>query len=313
MKVLYVCKSQGGIDGGAIYDKRLISELKSRYKDVIVFSVETRARLLPPFWRRNFLLTDEELDSLIEMRAGRFCIISHEVLGDLAPILKPDRFIFHNVFSLFSFPNRYLLQFYYRFQSKSFENKIIESSSSVVLLSKREYRFLSKNYGRSKIKCIFPGCRSVTEDRFDNEFRADLIRRVGSVEWYPKKVSMLSIDELDILARKGFNIITDQDSRRAITLIEDKFLSGFKLKLMDALQRGDFVVSFVDLTEEVSELDSHFLNSFRFVRSFEELIVFLDGFGAEIQSGFVVSNYFSSSIKSRYSWDKVLEKLVEEV
>jgi hypothetical protein len=304
MKILYVCKSyEGKSDGGAIYDKRLIAELRKKYDDVVVYQIDILKRAGLPFWLKRIQKSDQL--SLMELRKERSCIVSHEVLGALAEILRPELFIFHNLFSSFEYSKRPLIQFYYRLGSRKIESRIIYNSKNTLVLSKRELQIATNRYPVASISYHPPGINPYV--KYLNEMDEKAIRRLGTSSWLPKRISLLSKTELQLLSDSGYNIVNEDFPKRSISIIEDEFISGFKLKLFDALQRGDVVLSFVDISAEVNTVYPEFKNNLVIMKDRSLLLDYIVGVRL---IGNRVSKDQVQQLGSKCSWSVVAEHVV---
>lgn len=270
-RILYICKEETlPYDGASIFDRRVINILELNYS-VDIYRISPRSSKVPPMWITK--VNKPKVEELLKLRANTFCIISHESLGSLAKLLKPDVFIFHNIFSEFFFTKHFWLQKYYRLMSKNYEKQIILNSKKVCVLSFREKKALEIRTLNTKIVHFTPG--ENPNIKLENNINSKAIRRTGTNGWLPKRLSELSTKELNQLKALGYDIVSDKYTSRCITLIEDKFLSGFKLKVIEAIQRGDYIMSFADIEDELKVIDEKLLNNYYFVKGFSHLLKLL--------------------------------------
>lgn len=307
MKMLYVCFDYDGVeDGRAIFDKRYIESLKRMQFDVSVYKIGQLPRKILPVWARNTKHVSRELTRLAD--SSELVVVSHESLGDLAEILKPDLFIIHNLFSIFSFPRRLDVQTMFRAGSGAFYSKIFSFSGVVQLLSHREYLYATANYSSSKIVVEPPGVRR--RDDADLEFERMKIKRSGSSAWPPKKISIFSEREVGFISESEFDLVSEMSCYRGFSVIEDRFLSGFKLKLLESIYRGDVVASFCDLGDEVDWLGVN--AKVEYVKSVEEMLEF---FRSVKYSSMVKQDLIRerNEMVGKFGWDAVVGRVIKEL
>ncbi|MCX2497650.1 hypothetical protein [Plesiomonas shigelloides] len=306
MKVNYYCLPYEGIfDGQAIYDRKLIGALNSiGYQvNVVVLKVQRDYSRLFPIWRKKVALDKIHDDASLN-------IVSHEALIDVCDVIKPDLFIVHNLFSHLEFKANRLVESLYRFNSLKTYKSAFDCSREVLFLSERERKIASVIFGRGFL-CEPPGLKS-TEPLLLPVDKM-VIKRAGSSAWLPKKISLWSANQIrKIIINNGLKICYEDESVRAISLIEDKFLSGFKLKLLEMSYCGDTIISSVDLTEELKALGLSMKN-FLFVEN-------IDAF--DMQSLLNNEAYFLTEseiieqqryMALRYSWTSIAKRIVEQL
>jgi hypothetical protein len=300
-KVLYLCKNFQNInDGGKIYDFKLSNALKNTINLEVYFVNIIRPFGLP-FWKGK--IENEELNYIKKKsKSYDYIIISHEGLGSLVPILKPDLFIFHNVFSIFDSPNRFL-NFYYRLGAGKFEKFIVTNSKNVLTLSFREQKHLNKKFSKV-ILCEPPGLRTIDICDYKDFSK---IKLTGSYDWLPKKLSRLTKKELSHL-EKNFEIIEEDNEETNVSLIEENFLAGFKLKLMQMLYRGDYIFSRVDLKEEIESLGLR-SDLFFYIKNINEINQIL---ALNKKDYLDIVDHNRSLLKIKYKWSNIAERIQKE-
>lgn len=253
-------------DGGAIFDKKLKSVIHDSGIEVVSLYVKRADSFSIPFWSYRI---DKTVLREIQRIKKDFdqILVSHECLGDYAVRVKADHFIFHNLFSTFYFKENFLLNSYYRFYSRIFERKILNYCKNVYVLSNREHKYLQNNIGY-KAERIVPAGTTKYSDIFDNK----KIIISGTNNWLPKRLSkMPSYIETELI-KSGFYIERDYASNSAgISIITDKFNVGFKLKISQAAQRGDVIISMVDLSMELETFNYPLENYFH-LTNWKELL-----------------------------------------
>ncbi|MAR89407.1 MAG: hypothetical protein CML06_00790 [Pseudomonadales bacterium] len=104
-------------------------------------------------------------------------------------------------------------------------------------------------------------------------------------------------------------------SARSFAIIEDKFLTGFKLKLLEILFRGDVAATFCDLKEEVEWLGLSPRESLvQQVNSTQELVRwFVRARDSGIIPGDLEIQNQKEFLEQRYSWDQVTRRIYSEM
>jgi len=295
---LYLCKNfQNLNDGGEIYDFKLSEALKNTF-DLEVYFVNTVRSIGIPFWKGRI---DKTVLNLIKKKSENFdyVIVSHEGLGNVALLLKPDLFIFHNVFSIFKSPSKFL-NFYYRLHSGRFERNIINNSKNILTLSVREQKHLIKKFSKE----IFrepPGLRTL---KICNHQDFSKIKITGSYEWLPKKLSRLTVNELLYLG-KNFEVVNEDNEETNISLIEENFLAGFKLKLLQMLYQGDYIFSRIDLTEEIESLGLR-SELFIYIKDLKEIEKFSP---LNKEDYFNIVDHNRNVLRLNYTWRNIAERI----
>lgn len=306
--IRYVCLPlQSSNDGRSIFDARMIESLRILECNVIVDEVELGGRrYLPrlPLWSRK---TKSVFDVGNEADAD-FTIVSHELLTEVAERAAPDAFIIHNYLPAFESKSFPLLSLYYRWQSLRYLTRGISVSGSSFVLSAREQR-LAAQRASLNFTLLHPGVPPVTKEvgrPAQNKFK-----RSGTSDWWPKKKSLLSDHEVlrnFIAAGMGVDGVGEE---QMFAVIEDKFVTGFKLKLLDFLFSGHYIISRVDIAEEIISLGCD-LRGYYFWNEGELPIQALQ---ADFQN-FVKSECPRDRRKylsRHFSWLKVAARLLDEI
>lgn len=302
-RILYLCKDYSDKDdGGKIYDYKLSSAIVNNKVDLTVFFVKNKKSFNFPTWK--YKIDKQEIKRIIEIsKEYDFIIISHEHLSSLTKYIKPDLFIFHNVLSIFKSPN-ILLNLYFRLFSKKLEKKIINSSKNILVLSKREQLYLKNKYPKSFL-CEPPGLKDLSLPAI-----VDLgkIKLPGSNAWMPKKLSKLSSVDIKLLSL-SYKIEFNENFESNLALIEDNFLAGFKLKLIEMLYNGDVIFSRVDLKQEIKGLglmdDLFFkINS---ISEIENIKL------PDIDLIMKVCRHNQNILKNNFTWDKIAERIINNI
>lgn len=243
--ILFICNDFSDVsDGGKIYDFKFSNSLKTISNLVDIHFIDCSMIKTIPFWVKSF---DNTTIKLLKEKSKKYeiVIISHESLGKLAIELNPNLFIIHNLFSHFKSPNFFLNSFY-RFCSLSFEKKILKNSKNVLFLSKREFKII-KDLGYNNILCEPPGLKSIEFPKINNY---NTLKIINSYDWIAKRLSKSTESEIECLSKK-FTIEYKENNQSNCVFIEDNFVVGFKLKLIEAIYNGDFIFSKVDLKDEI--------------------------------------------------------------
>ncbi len=313
--VSYFCLPINGVDDGqAIYDRNFIISLKKMGFIVNVYVLKTRRSLfsLFPVWNRTIIDIDE---SYLDKSKNTYVIISHEALNSLVKYIQPDLFIVHNLFCSFEFKSKPLIQFLYRFASKYIYSKTFKVSAHVLLLSYREKLIAEKKYSRSFL-CEPPGLYLSTEMNEEKVFSKEYFKRCGSSEWLPKKASLIPDSIINnSFVEKGvvdINLAPAPEKFNCFGLIEDKFLSGFKLKFLQMYYEGNVILSNANLALELEglRLDP---SGYVYVEDFQMLNIEK----IQTEDGLYLSN--AELLKRRefmlqhYTWDKIVERVMLKI
>lgn len=255
MKILYIRFADSGpnvIDGGSILDRRLLQAFRRIDVNVEIEEVIRKRVLGVPFWRSQ--VSARTIDRIqMANRDGRKIIVSHESLFHIAHIAPIHALLVHNYFSHFTYRSRPLLEQYYRFGASRYYRRAFSAVKCVFFISHREHRIALADfpelYGRTDV-CVPPPYTTHLLERSNS-----VMHLSGSKEWYPKRLSMLSLDDINIIERSGYTIEDLSDSTNpSVALINDRFEVGFKLKLVQMLSCRDVIASFSDLAEEIANL-----------------------------------------------------------
>ncbi|PTY36324.1 hypothetical protein BGP77_03175 [Saccharospirillum sp. MSK14-1] len=315
MKILYVCFEWEGSDGGAIYDKKLVRALRDTGNEVVTYKISRQKlkRALFPVWVKKIPL---EVLKEIRSLAGNYenICVSHEALLEVVIELKPTLFIVHNYFPVFEFKGNKFIEELYRFGAEGAFARAFNNCENVLFLSFREFNNVKNEVNSFKAIYLPPGVSEKTK-RAERSFEYNVIERYGTTEWLPKKISSLSSGEIKKLRSYGIVISKGKEDFRSFMLIEDRFLSGFKLKLLDGLYNGDFVLSMADLDEEIKALGLPIV-PYVYIPGFSSLIDFIkdDAFGRR-HICYTHNEYskLKSYIEDKFSWNSIAFSLVKEV
>lgn len=304
-KILYVCSDFTKLsDGARIYDFNLSKSLIDLGYNVDVYFVKNFSKSLSiPLWKKKVSI--EEKKHLKKIRSQYDCVIlSHEIFSDLSKILQPDLFIIHNLFSIFESPN-FLIKTYYRLFSSVTEKKVFKFSRKVLILSSREMKYLSKLYSLDKIICEPPGIKEISKTNVDYS----KIKISGSYDWLPKRLSRLSDIERSELD-KFINIIDSNNNITSCSLIEENFVSGFKLKLLQMIFFGDVIFSMVDLKDELDflGLDSTFFYKIGSVLEINNRFTNLN-----LANVSQVKEYNQKILLDKYKWIDIAERIMKRL
>ena len=240
----------------------------------------------------------------------RINIVSHERLAELAISINPDLFIVHNYFEHFLYQNNKTLQYLYRIGSKKIFKKLFCNSKKTLFLSKREYDLAKRNYSNEFI-WEPPGIRHTVLNNLN--FSYGYYKRSGTSSWLPKKLSLLSPKQLIKLFKNDY--LEDADTLndiRCISLIEDEFLSGFKLKFLEMLFNGDLIISRADLMQELKALNLNALG-YCYTKdvsklSIKKLLMNKDLILSEIQL-----KRRQEHLLNNYSWNKITKRVMDSI
>lgn len=306
MKINYYCLPYEGIfDGQAIYDRKLIDALRTlgHQVHVTILKVKRDYLRLFPIWRKKVILEKTSGNRALN-------IVSHEALIDICEFIKPDLFIVHNLFSHFEFKTNRIIEFLYRFNSLRTYKKAFKFSTEVLFLSDRERQIATAIFGRDFI-CEPPGLKTVEQTTLPLD--RGVVKRAGSSAWLPKKLSLWSEKQVEQHIKNNGLEICDEDRKvRAVSLIEDQFLSGFKLKLLEMCYCGDTIISSVDLTDELKMLGL-LQNNFLFVENLKDFNMrsLLND-----ERFFLTDSQVAKQQKlmaSKYAWTSIAKRIVDKL
>jgi hypothetical protein len=301
----YICLPplSGVLDGRTIYDSRVIESFRAAGADVNVIEVDVYRSLSvkTPVWAHE--VSTECLDRL---RVGARKVVSHELLIPLVLELEPDIFIIHNYFPAFSWRSWSGFQLYCRLGATNHFKAAMQRAKHTIVLSIREKVEIAQ---RLDMEVVYepPG--------LGGPFRPDVapidlarVRRTGSTHWYPKRRCSMSEKEIKNWFGTDVDLGSDLDNIRCFALIEDRFLCGFKLKLLEHLYHGDFIISRADLRAElkglgVSEEGFFFHSSGSF-----DLGNVQRRFRDELSEDFVKVR--RQYLEKRFSWNAIVERII---
>jgi len=308
--VLFVCfgKLSGSKeDGGDIYDRKTLAALRRHGLNVEAVEVERQRHVGLPMWATPVPPAVRARIASAHHK-GRQIICSHEALFSAVKNIPTSVLIVHNYFPAFSFPGQRLLEGYYRTGARRHFSEYFCGAGSVVFLSARDYRHAVED---------FPGIASKAQILPPPPFaapllerRLDLVHVSGSEDWLPKRLSRLSASERAAIHDHGL-VICDFGSEinPAFGLINDRFVVGFKLKLMQMIYSRDVIASLSDVSEDLHSVADNY-PFFQQVGSISEA---LDYFGI------ITRGYSAKEIELRFesthsnwktfSWDHMALRL----
>jgi len=308
--VLFICfgRTAGSKeDGGDIYDRKTLAALRRHGLNVEAVEVERQRHVGLPMWATP-------VPPAVRARIasahhnGRQIICSHEALFSAVKGISASVLIVHNYFPAFSFPGRRLLECYYRTGARGHFSEHFRGAGNVVFLSARDYR---------RAAAAFPGISSKSQILPPPPFmapllerRLDLVHISGSEDWLPKRLSRLSASERAAIHDHGL-VICDFGSEinPAFGLINDRFVVGFKLKLMQMIYSRDVIASLSDVSEDLHSVADNY-PFFKQVGSIREA---LDYFGAITRrySAKELEHHFESTHCewNMFSWDNMASRL----
>lgn len=236
-------------DGGSIFDKKIIQGLlDTQICTVDVVRIPRSPSLFFPRWENKIEVG--LVNTIKNLSVNKFVICAHESLFRISEYIDVDLFIVTNLFSHFSFKKNRAVELYYRFGSKRYFNSIFTLDSKWLFISHREYRLAQECFS---VRVSQAEVMAPPPLPFDLGVRScDTLHISGSGGWLPKRLSKLSRSTIEQLAAYGFHIKDFSEAQHpSFGVVEDKFLSGSKLKLAQMIYCKDVIFSLVDLSEEV--------------------------------------------------------------
>ena len=253
MKILFIKKKYNKpLDGGDIYNIKLINGLIKLGNEVTEYSLIQDKKGLIPFWK--WKISKQDICSINKIQ-NNFdkTIISHENLADLTKHVRCDLFIFQNLMSKMR-SSFFILNFLYKIGAKYHENKAINNSNQFLVLSYREFLLKSSNKGNY---CP-PGINETILTDNDNS----IIYVSSSSGWILKNKSKLVKKEIRNINNYFKLVIGNNFSN--VGIIEDKFDCGFKLRLIQMLFNCDIIITKLDYEIEIKALGCSSKNVFQF-------------------------------------------------
>lgn len=306
MKIDYVCQgSSEVVDGRVIYDARLLDGLRSLGHDARRINVTLRPTpsMHWPLWQRKIDRYDKD-----RLREGAKLIVSHELLIPIVKILKPDLFIIHNFFPTFVWPEGSVYEAYCRLGSAMYYKNGLSEAENVVFLSKREQNLAQEKFeisghylppGLRVSKQAVPGIKKIN---------LALVKKTGTAEWYPKRRSSISDSIISDQFETENISSTGAGQERGFGLVEDQFLSGFKLKVLEHLQTGDFIISRVDLQDELHALGIDNRGFFYWNNGDLPINELRNRFQQELKEDYVSTR--RRNLERMFSWRKISSEIV---
>jgi hypothetical protein len=253
MKILFIKKQYNKpVDGGDIYNIKLINGLRELGNEVIEYSIIQDKKGIIPFWKWKISKQDVVSINKIQNNFDK-TIISHENLADLTEHVRCDLFIFQNLMSKMR-SSFLILKFLYKIGAKYHENKAINNSNQFLVLSFREFSLTRNNKGNY---CP-PGINESIITDNDNS----IVYVSSSSGWILKKMSKLVQNEISNISNY-FKVVSGNNFSR-VGIIEDKFDCGFKLRLIQMLFNCDVIITKLDYEIEIKALGCSPKNIFQF-------------------------------------------------
>ena len=280
MKIAYVRPERvdvDAVDGGDIYHRKLLGQLRRHAETVDeVFVPAGRRRNRLPLWSQRIPPeTHERIDALAG--AGYAIIVSHENILSLASHSAargcPTFLVIQNYFPRFRFAGRPLLSLAYRLGARRYYESAFAVSRGAVFVGTNDFEAAASRHAHAPERAVrfllaqIPPAPMTVDFAFD----ATLMHTAGSDAWLPKRLSRLSDAERETLSARMTTGEYADHPRSGFTLITDRFDVGFKLKLMQALHVGDFILSRVDLGNEIRAISPDY-RWFRTYETFEEML-----------------------------------------
>lgn len=260
-------------DGGDIYHRKLLAELDRRADRVeeIVVAMTPRKTRLPLWSQRIAPRTLARLGALAE--DGCTVIVAHENIFDLAAhsaaLGCPTHLLVHNYLARFRFAGRPLLSLAYRLGAHRYYERAFAASRGAVFLGVGDFTAASARHRSAPERAVRFLLAQIPPAPIDVDYAFDpaVMHLAGSEVWLPKRLSRLAPTERERLERHLTTGEYAELPRSGFTLITDRFDVGFKLKLMQALHVGDFILSRVDLGAEIRAISPHY----RWFRTFTDV------------------------------------------
>ena len=267
MNVLYLKRKVSDVSSGdEILDQKLISIIRKLVNKLRVVEISPKKKIvLTSFFSARQSLLESQYYSNVFIEDADLIIVSHEHLAKHAVELHKHFsniwFIIHNnpsqaVFlDISSSAEQAIL---------NFNNNINEAAvlaNKIFVISEREKIFFQKLNQSTHLLLLGPsGCIS---DWYSRVNKTPLL--IGTYNWRLKKNSL----DYFLSEYNGpvGNIINDRELQFLINI--DRFDTGIKLKVIEAICRNCVVISLLDLSDSfVSELEM------------DQILIKVDGFGA---------------------------------
>ena len=252
MRILYVRfarEGSGAEDGADIFDRKVIDALRRAGCDVKTIEISRHRSLGLPFWAQTGPRgAGQGSDARGDVSQRIVC--SHESLFGLVSSSAVDMLIVHNYFPAFEFPKQRVLQFYYRAGARQYFARSFIRAKHVVFLSARDRAYAIKDFPGLASKAHFfppPPYPARLLER-----RTDVVHVSGTANWLPKRLSRLTEAESREFLSRGF-LPSDFGAaiHPAFGLIQDRFVVGFKLKLMQMVYSRDVIASMCNLDQDL--------------------------------------------------------------
>jgi hypothetical protein len=240
ISILFIQEHADSFDGASIFNKRLCEALIKKGLLLKTLNIKFKRKRSTPIWLHEW--SDDEVRN-VKNRVSKntILIISHEKYFGLANWIDVDIAIYHNVISLMKSEFR-VLELLYKSGSARLDNLIALKTQATVVLSPREQKLLSSKY--EKVSLLVPGVKSV----YKSKPLLNRIKIINTDGWIFKRLSKIDVN---MLREYGYEITNKDVDIAMIHIIEDRFTTGTKLKLVDSIARGDALCCHQLLIEDI--------------------------------------------------------------
>jgi len=313
-KLLYIRfgKVKGAIeDGGDIYDRKTLAALRRRGFEVDTIEIERRRQFAFPTWA-TFIPQSVHARVAAARQQGYRIICSHEALFGAVCGIPIDLLIVHNYFPAFSFARHKLIEIYYRTGARQYLSPFFRSARHILFLSERDRRHAVLQHSgiADKSFVLFPPPSEIAL----HKRRMDILHVSGTENWLPKRLCRLSITELSEIRMNGFQLCDfGTATNPAFGLITDRFVVGFKLKLMQMIYSRDIIASRCDVSEDMHSIAPDY-PFFAQVGSVAEALEYFRSVTLSYSPEEIDGKYESIFEKQNIlSWDLMAARLVEVI
>ncbi|MFK7997717.1 MAG: hypothetical protein AB8B87_26560 [Granulosicoccus sp.] len=318
MKIAYFRPSEvdtGSEDGGQIYHRKLLAALKITGLDVIDVEVETVRHLYQlPLWAHE--VSDESVQIARRyVQEGYVIVVSHENIFSLATKAYSEGckmvVVVHNYLPRFWLKGNAALSLAYRLGAKRYFKKTFQHSHGALFVGHGDFQAAQAHTAASIARQTTMTLAQIPPAKVavNYSFNPTLVHFDGSEIWLPKKLSRLTEQQQEYL--RNHYTLEDYLSRAesGFTVIVDKFDVGFKLKLMQALYCGDFILSRVDLHNEVQAICPGY-RWYRTFGQFDELKALLSDQQLIADANDDKRREYAVAIGEHFTWEALAESLV---
>lgn len=327
--VFFSVKPRNVSAGDAVVDCRLIQLLRQHLDLTCVTLPPSKTAHIVGSWVRN--LTPHTYsryntksnskvvaDTVAETKPVRV-IFSHECLAPLAKFCKqtPYTILIHNVHSCIDTFGmlEYLLQYLYI----RYERRLLSNIKEAIFLSIRDMKCAESLIGSRGWRCIPPGMPPDGFPLQENPVVEESLIIAGSIDWYRKgrdftdfmrqfngkSIPLIALNDMSrYLGQQSYLDAGEVDFTSTIRfgLSFDRFRAGFKLKVLDFINRNAIVLSLADLSDEFIGLP--YAHDFvRHVRSVDEAEEIMKHVAAQPPGRLARHlNIFKASCEARFDW-----------